>query len=153
MTRTRALPEAVLAYREQYRIEDGLSRLKGRPLGLAPMFLPTEAHLTGLIYLLTIGLRVLTLVEFQVRRGWPAAGKTLKGVYAGQPGRQTARPSTELLLAAFQGIDAACGTLKDTFVTYLRPLTEAQKCILRLLELDELLYEKLLPHFQNLAPE
>ena len=145
--------EAVLAYREQDRIEDGLSRLKGRRLGLAPMLLQTEARLTGLIYLLTMALRVLTLVEFQVRRALPAAGKTLKGVYAGPPGRQTARPSTELRLAAFRGIDAACGTIKDTFVTYLRPLTEAQKCILRLLELDALLYEKLLPHFQNLAPE
>ena len=141
------MSEAVLAYREQYRIEDGISRLKGRPLGLAPMYLQTESRMVGLIYFLTIALRVLTLVEFQVRRGLQAEGKTLTGVYAGQPGRQTARPSTELLLAALRGVDAAYGT----GVRYLRPLTAAQKRILQLLELDEQLYEKLLLKFQNLA--
>ena len=107
----------------------------------------------GLIYLLTLALRVLTLVEFQVRRGLQAEGQTLTGVYAGQPGRQTARPSTELLLAAFHGLDAACATLQGAVVTYLRPLTQTQTRILRLLGLDEQLYERLLPHFQNLAPE
>ena len=148
-----SLSEAVLAYRDQYRIEDGISRLKGRPLGLGPMFLQTESRMVGLIHLLTICLRVLTLVEFQVRRNLKTEGKTLTGIYAGQKGRQTARPSAELLLAALQGIDAAVGTINGSFVTYLRPLTETQKRILRLLGLDENLYEKLLPYFQNLAPE
>lgn len=148
-----SLAEAVLAYRDQYRIEDGISRMKGRPLGLSPMFLQTESRMVGLIHLLTIALRVLTLVEFQVRRALKAEGKPLTGIYAGQKGRQTARPSAELWLEAFQGIDAAIGTIKGSFVTYLRPLTETQKRVLNLLELDEQLYEKLLPHFQNLAPE
>jgi transposase len=148
-----SLGEAVLAYRDQYRIEDGISRLKGRPLGLSPMFLQTESRMVGLIHLLTIALRVLTLIEFQVRRTLKAEGKTLTGIYAGQKGRQTARPSAELLLEAFQGIDAAVGTIKGLFITYLRPLTETQKRILSLLELDDQLYEKLLPYFHNLAPE
>ena len=148
-----SLSEAVLAYREQYRIEDGISRLKGRPLGLSPMFLQTESRMIGLINLLTIALRVLTLLEFQVRRGLKAEGQTLKGVYAGQKGRQTARPSTELLLEAFRGIDAVVGTVKGELVSYLRPLTETQKRILSLLKLDDQIYNKLLSYFQNLAPE
>lgn len=148
-----SLNEAVLAYRDQYRIEDGISRLKGRPLGLSPMFLQTESRMVGLIHLLTVCLRALTLVEFQVRRNLKTEGKTLTGIYAGQKGRQTARPSAELLLDAFQGIDAAVGTINGSFITYLRPLTETQKRILSLLGLDENLYEKLLLNFQNLAPE
>lgn len=148
-----SLREAVLAYREQYRIEDGISRLKGRPLGLAPMFLQTESRMVGLIHLLTICLRVLTLVEFEVRRNLKTEGQTLTGIYAGQKGRQTARPSAELLLEALQGIDAVVGTINGSLTTYLRPLTETQKRILSLLGLDENLYEKLLPYFQNLAPE
>lgn len=147
------LSEAVLAYREQYRIEDGISRLKGRPLGLAPMFLERESRMIGLINLLTIALRILTLVEFQVRRELKAAGQTLKGIYAGQKGRQTARPSTELLLEAFKGIDAVIGKVKGEVISYLRPLTETQKRILRLLGLDEQLYNKLLSYFQNLTSE
>ncbi len=107
----------------------------------------------GLINLLTIALRVLTPLEFQVRRGLKAEGQTLKGVYAGQKGRQSARPSTELMLEAFQGIDAVVGTVKGELVSYLRPLTETQKRILSLLGLDDQLYDKLLFYFQNLAPE
>ena len=147
------LSEAVLAYREQYRIEAGISRLKGRPLGLAPMFLETESRMIGLINLLTIALRILTLVEFQVRRELKATGQTLKGIYAGQKGRQTARPSTELLLEAFKGVDAVIGKVKGEVISYLRPLTETQKRILSLLGLDEQLYNKLLSYFQNLASE
>jgi transposase len=147
------LSEAVLAYRDQYLVENGISRLKGRPLGLSPMFLQTESRMVGLIYLLTIALRVLTLVEFQVRRALKDEGQTLTGIYAGQKGRQTARPSTELLLKAFQGIDAVIGTVKGKVVSHLHPLTETQKRILSLLGLDDQLYDKLLTYFQNLAPE
>lgn len=143
------LNAAVLAYREQYRIEDGISRLKGRPLGLSPMFLQTESRMIGLINLLTIALRALTLIEFRVRRELRAEGKPLTGIYAGQKGRQTARPSAELLLEAFQGIDAVVGTLKEEIVSHLRPLTATQQRVLSLLGLDIQLYDKLLFYFQK----
>ena len=116
------------------------------------MFLQTESRMIGLINLLTITLRVLTLVEFQVRRGLKAEDQTLKGVYAGQKGRQTARPSTELLLEAFRGIDAVIGTVNGEVISYLRPSTETQKRILSLLGLNYQVYSKLLSNFQNLAP-
>ncbi|MDM8559097.1 hypothetical protein [Candidatus Parabeggiatoa sp. HSG14] len=61
------LNEAVLAYREEYIIERGFGRLKGKPHSLTPMYLQKDDHATGLIRLLTIGLRVLTLLEFVVR--------------------------------------------------------------------------------------
>jgi hypothetical protein len=63
-------------------------------------------HSFALIPLPTVSRPVLTLLEFRVRRALAAEGITLTGVYAGQKGRQTMRPSTELLLEAFQGIDA-----------------------------------------------
>ena len=146
-----SLGAAVLAYREQFRIEDGISRLKGRPLGLSPMFLQAEPRMIGLINLLTIALRVLTLLEFRVRRALRAEGKTISGLYAGQKGRQTARPSAELLLETFQGIDAVVGTVNEQSISYLRPLTATQQRVLSLLELDAQLYDKLLSHFQKSA--
>ena len=143
-----SLGQAVLAYREQYRIEDGISRLKGRPLGLSPMFLQAEPRMIGLIHLLTVALRVLTLIEFRVRRTLQVEQKTLSGIYAGQKGRQTTRPSAELLLKAFQGIDAVVGTIKGESISYLSPVTATQRRVLHLLELDIRLYDDLLPHFQ-----
>jgi transposase len=149
---TLELNETVLAYREQYRIEDGISRLKGRPLGLSPMFLQSESRMIGLINFLTIALRVLTLIEFQVRQGLKAEGQSLKGIYAGQKGRQSMRPSTELLLDGFKEINAVVGKVKGEFFVLLDPLSEAQKRILRLLRLDDDLYLNFLSYFQKPAP-
>jgi hypothetical protein len=49
-------------------------------------------------------LRVLTLVEFVGRRQLAAEGTKLAGLYAGNPRRETDRPTAERLLEAFQDI-------------------------------------------------
>nr|MDQ3012835.1 transposase [Acidobacteriota bacterium] len=61
------LQKAVLAYREQYRIEQGFGLLKGCPLSLTPFYLQYEHRIVGLILLLTIALRVLVLAQFVAR--------------------------------------------------------------------------------------
>ncbi len=63
-----SLAQAVLAYRSEYLVERSLGRLKGRPLSLTPMYVQRDDHATGLIRLLSIALRVLTLLEFVGRR-------------------------------------------------------------------------------------
>ena len=63
-----SLEQAVLAYRSEYLVERSLGRLKGRPLSLTPMYVQRDDHATGLIRLLSMALRVLTLVECVVRR-------------------------------------------------------------------------------------
>lgn len=68
------LEQAVLAYRCQYILDRGMGRLKGRPLSLTPMYLQRDDRVIGLIRLLTMGLRVLTLPEFVVRRNLAAEG-------------------------------------------------------------------------------
>jgi transposase len=60
----------VLAYCSEYLVERSLGRLKDRPLSLRPMYVQRDDHATGLIRLLSIAFRVLTLVEFVVRRRW-----------------------------------------------------------------------------------
>jgi transposase len=100
-----SLTQAVWAYRQEYLVEHGFGRLKGKPLSLSPMYLQDDDRATGLVRLLTIGLRVLTLLEFIVRRGLAHTQEKLTGLYAGNPKRATARPSTEMLLAAFKNIN------------------------------------------------
>jgi len=90
-----SLAQAVLAYREEYLVERGFGRLKGKPLSLTPMYLQDDRRATGLIRLLTIGLRVLTLFEFAVRRRLSERNEKLAGLYAGNPKRTTARPTAE----------------------------------------------------------
>ncbi|MBO0347774.1 hypothetical protein J0895_01345 [Phormidium pseudopriestleyi FRX01] len=62
------LTQGVMADRDEYLIEGGLARLKGTPLSLTPMYLQRKDQIVGLIRLLSIGLRLLTLLEFDMRR-------------------------------------------------------------------------------------
>jgi transposase len=57
------LTGVVWGYRGQYRIEDDWSRLKGRSLGLTPLYLQEETRIAGLVLLLSVALRVLTLLR------------------------------------------------------------------------------------------
>lgn len=138
-----SLAQVVWAYRGQYRIEDDWSRLKGRPLGLTPLYLQDEGRIQGLVYLLSLALRVLTLVEWQVRERLRKEGSKLRGVYAGQAGRKTARPSAELLLGAMKTISLSVIEINGQTHRLLSPLTEVQKRLLELWEMPSDLYEKL----------
>ena len=62
------LAQAVLTYREEWLIERGFHRLKGVPLSLDPVFVKRDDQVTGLTNLLSIAVRLLTLIEFVVRR-------------------------------------------------------------------------------------
>src|SRR2546425_7935571 len=95
-----SLAQAVLGYRSEFQVERSLGRLKGQPLSRGPMVVERDDHATGLIRLLSIALRVLTLLEFVGRRQLAAEGMKLAGLYAGNPRRETARPTAEHLLEA-----------------------------------------------------
>ena len=135
-----SLTQAVLAYRHEYIIERSFGRLKGKPLSLSPMYLQRDDHATGLIRLLTIGLRVLTLLEFVVRRRLAAEGSQLAGLYAGNPKRATARPTAELLLKAFKEITLTIIQEADQTSYHLTPLTRVQQRILELLGFPVTIY-------------
>jgi transposase len=136
------LTQAVWAYRGQYRIEDDWSRLKGRSLGLTPLYLQDEQRIQGLVYLLSLALRVLTLVEWVVRDRLRQEGAKLQEVYAGQPGRKTARPSAELLLEVMKTISVSVVEVNGQIHVLLSPLTGVQKRLLELWGLPPDLYEK-----------
>jgi transposase len=143
----RTLPQVVWAYRGQYRIEDDWSRLKGRSLGLTPLYLQDEKRIQGLVYLLSLALRVLTLVEWVVRQRLRTEGSKLQEIYAGQPGRQTSRPSAELLLAALKTISVSVVAVNGQMHALLSPLTKVQQRLLELWGLPPDLYEKVVRGF------
>jgi transposase len=140
------LPPVVWAYRGQYRIEDDWSRLKGRSLGLTPVYLRTRAH-PGIGLLLSLALRVLTLVEWVARERLRQERARLQGVYAGQPGRQTDRPSAELLLGVLKSISISVVEVNGRIHALLSPLTEVQKRLLELWDLPPDLYENVVCGF------
>lgn len=147
-----SLIEGVWAYRGAPRIERNFQRLKGRPLGLRPLYVQREDHARGMVRLLSLALRVLTLVEYVVREGLQAAGETLSGLYAGNPKRQTARPTTERLLRAFRGITLTVVHLQDQTIRHVTPLSQLQQRILTLLGLPASIYENLALLVSSIPP-
>ena len=138
-----SLEQAVLAYRSEYLVERSLGRLKGRPLSLTPMYVQRDDHATGLIRLLSIALRVLTLVEFVVRRQLAAEGATLAGLYAGNAKRETARPTAERLLEAFQEVTLTVVEGVHQAYRHLTTLSPLQERILALLGFSSRVYTRL----------
>jgi transposase len=80
-----SLPQAVRHYRGGWSLERDCHQLKDLPLGLSPLFVWKDDQLTGLTRLLTLALRLLTLLETQVRRGLEQAQASLTGWYEGAP--------------------------------------------------------------------
>jgi transposase len=143
------LDKAVLAYREEYVIEHGFGRLKGKPLSLTPMYLQSDERATGLIRLLSLGLRLLTLVEFMVRRELAKQGEMLAGLYAGNPKRSTSRPTAEALLQAFDNITLSVINLGEQVHRHVTPLSTLQTKILTLLGFSSTIYDRLCAQAPN----
>jgi transposase len=138
-----SLEQAVLAYREEYLVERNFGRLKGKPLSLTPMYLQDDHRATGLIRLLSVGLRLLTGLEYVARRHLAETGASLAGLYAGNPTRATDRPTTEALLRAFNDICLNFVDLGEQSYRHLTPLSELQHKILVLLDLPVTIYTRL----------
>ena len=137
------LTVAVVAYRHSYLIERGFARLKNSPLSLTPIYLQRDDHIKGLIRLLSIGLRVMTLLEWVVRGNLSQPHQSLKGLYPGNPQRTTARPTGEKLLAAFQDITLVIIAFDGITSVHLTPLNPIQQQILLLLDFSTEIYTQL----------
>jgi transposase len=138
-----SLAQAVLAYRSEYQVERSFGRLKGRPLSLTPMYVQRDDHATGLVRLLSIALRVLTLLEFVGRRQLATAGAKLAGLYAGNPQRATDRPTAERLLEAFQDITLTIIKRSQQTDRHMTALSPLQQRILEVLGFSSVLYTRL----------
>lgn len=130
--------QAVAYYRDQWTLERGYSRFKRGALPALPICLQSDERIIGLMFLLTVALRLFTLVEFVVRRQLKQDQSELAGLYAGNPKRTTQRPSTESLLGAFAGITLCRLPNGDYYIT---PLTGLQTQILNLMGIPPNLYQ------------
>lgn len=132
--------EAVLTYREQWILERGFHRFKGKPLSVTPLFVQRDDQVKGLVHLLSLGLRILTLIEFVVRRQLKAKDESLVGLYPENPKQATTRPTTERLLKAFDNVTLTILEVRGQRYGHVSPLHPLQEKILRLLGLSPEIY-------------
>ena len=137
------LEQALLVYRDEWLIERGFHRLKGAPLSLDPMFVKRDDQVVGLTNLLSMGVRLLTLIEFVVRQKLKQGQEKLVGLHAENPRKGTDIPTTERLLKAFDNITLTIVHLPGQVVRHVTPLTALQTRILELLDLSPAIYTAL----------
>ncbi|MBK8797506.1 MAG: IS1634 family transposase [Anaerolineales bacterium] len=134
---------ALACYREEWQPERGFHRLKGAALAIRPLLLRSDQRIAGLMRLLVLALRVLTLLEFVARRQLSQQGEPLRGLYAGKPKRAAPNPTAERLLQAFADLTLYSVT-DDQQTTYqVTPLSALQRRILGLLGIPETVYTAL----------
>lgn len=134
------LEQAVEAYRDEYLVERNFSRLKGHPLSLAPLDVQRDDHRIGLVRLLTVALRVLTLLEGVVRQRLGERSEELAGLFAGNPKRRTAQPTAERLPEAFREVTLTFISAPGFAQRHVTPLSPLQQQILALFGFSPALY-------------
>ncbi|MCX7841418.1 MAG: transposase, partial [Anaerolineae bacterium] len=140
-----SLAEAIVRYRGGWVLERDFHLVKDLPLGLSPLFVWKDDQIKGLTRLLTLALRLLTLIESQVRQGLQREGKRLKGVYAGQATRETERPTGKRILQLFARAQITLTRLvvDRQSVWHITALSKQHEQVLRYLRLPTTLYAAL----------
>jgi len=102
---------------------------------------------------LSIGLRVLGLFEYNVRKRLHEMKEPLRGIFKGNPKRKTSKPTTEMMLKSFEGITLTELSVGKQKHQVLSPLTEIQEKILSLAGLSFETYSILTGSFSELPPK
>lgn len=101
-------------------------RLKGAPLSITPLFIKQDDQVRGLINLLSIAVRLLTLMEFIVRRALKRENAQLVGLHKENPKKPTDKPTTERLLQSFSNTTLTIIRFLDRAVWHVTLLSRSK---------------------------
>lgn len=139
-----SLQDAVLCYRNEYRVERIFNRLKSR-VHIAPLFVKRNEQIKGLTYLLTLGVRVLTVMEFVLRRSLENDQAKLPSLHPENKQKRTDKPTAERILQAFRKISLTIiqNVAGEEILRRLTPLSALQEDILQRQGLGTTFYRQL----------
>jgi transposase len=139
------LAQAVIHYRGGWSLERDFHLVKDRPLGISPLYVRDDDQIIGLTRLLSLVLRLLTLIEIKVRQGLASGKETLAGLYEGQTSRATDRPTATRLLKAFARAEITLTRVElgGQLLWHITPLSVLLERILTYLDLPRSLYDSL----------
>jgi transposase len=139
------LTQAVIHYRGGWSLERDFHLLKDRPLGISPLYVRDDDQIIGLTRLLSLVLRLLTLIEVKVHQGLAETKGSLAGLYEGQPSRVTDRPTATRLLKPFTRAEITLTRVEMSgqLLWHITPLSALLQTILAQLNLPTSLYDSL----------
>jgi transposase len=141
----------ISTYHGQAIHERGFARLKTRNLQMRPLYLRDEQRMAGLVWVLCLALRVLTLTEHRVRTALMERQEAIVGLNPASRTQATARPTTERVIAAFDNLTLTTIEMEAGTHRHVTPLNATQRHILVLLTLPTDLYERLAQPVANLV--
>ena len=144
-------PALVATYHQQPLLERGISRLKTRNLQIRPVYLRDETRIAGLLWLLTLALRVLTLTEYRLQTALAERNEGVAGLNPASRTQTTQRPTTERVIAAFGNLTLTTLASAGACQHYVTPLNATQRQLLILLTLPADLYDRLTAPVPNLV--
>lgn len=146
-----SVPQAVLCYRQEYKIEHKFNQLLNKVTALMPVFLKKDSRIVALTRLLLFALKFVSTTQQQVRKELQSTGQYLKELFPGNPGRKTNKPTTEMILSAFKDISLVILPVNDSFQVKVAKLKPVQLKILELLGFHPSLYQELerIPFFNK----
>src|SRR5713226_9584363 len=127
-----SLKDAVLCYRNAYRVERVFNRLKSR-VHIAPLFVKLNDHIEGLTSLRTLGVRVLTVMEFVLRRSLQTNQTKLPGLHPEHQTKMTDKTTAERILQALADVSLTIiqHAAGEAILRRLTPLSGLQEDILQ----------------------
>jgi len=138
-----SLEQAVLEYRNEYRVERDFGRFKADRFVIAPMFVTREDQVVGLPRLLSLGVRLLTLIEYVARRTLQEQESMIAGLYLDSPRKTTKTPTAERLLRALIHIKLIIVSLQGRTVYQIEGFSHVHERILDIICLPVDLYTSL----------
>jgi transposase len=135
--------DAIMEYRDEYIVERGFGRFKGKTLQIAPMYVKRDDQVIGLARFLQLAVGVLALLESVVRRSLKESGTKVAGLFLDSARKETDTPTSERILRAFRRITLTKVHLPDALCFHVTPLNRVQQRLLELLGFPTDLYARL----------
>lgn len=132
--------QAILCYRNEYRIEHKFDELLNRVTALMPVLLHKPHRIKALIRLLLLALKYVSVIQHRVRSELKATKQKIKELIPGNPGRATDKPTTSLILGAFKNIHLNIVSVENKIYVNISDLKPVQLKILELLKIPPEIY-------------
>lgn len=135
--------EAIICYRQEYRIEHKFNELLHKFTALAPLYLKKSSRIKALVRLCLLALKFVSAIEYQVRKELNETKEQLDQIYPANPGRKTSRPTTKMILEAFQNISLVIIPIQGHTIIKINNLKPIQNKLLALLKINPVTYSQL----------
>ena len=135
-----SIQQAILCYRNEYRIEHKFDELLNRVTALMPVLLHKPHRIKALIRLLLLALKYVSVIQHRVRSELKATKQKIKELIPGNPGRATDKPTTNLILHAFKNIHLNIVSVENKIYVNISDLKPVQLKILELLKVPPEIY-------------